>query len=119
MKVKLSAISGPFSRPYIFKWRFLVIDDSLDSDSLRTFNIYPSKSANQDVKVIIKSKQPRSNEELKNLIVFTAVDKESGQPMLVNGKENFSPDLNNLSEGEKKPSIKERSLEISISPPRG
>ena len=81
-------------KPYVLRWNFQVIDDSITSDSPRKFVIDPTKGKPQkDVQIVVQSNKPRTIEELKNMISLEAVDQESGQLLLLDGQPIFVPTL--------------------------
>lgn len=91
--------------PYLIRWNFQTVDDSITSKSPREFLIDPKnkdgKDGNKDNKdkkngypeITILSKRPMSPEELKNLISLQVIDRDTGNSLLVNGKSILVPTL--------------------------
>ena len=91
IKIRLS--NNGINRPYILRWNFQIVDDSLSSKSPKDFTIDPSKQDSQEVDLIIQSTRPLDKDEIKNMLSFQAIDQSTKQPFLVNNEFIYTPEM--------------------------
>lgn len=78
------SVNNPDFDSIWFMWEYMVQDNSLYSPNPRRYTIKRGEDFSGTVKII--SDRPRTEQELKNMISFTAMDQGSKQYLLVNGK---------------------------------
>ena len=57
------------------------------------------------MQIVVRSDKPRNLDDLKNMISFQAVDQQTGQSLLLDGRSIFVPTLKLIDDNDEKPGL--------------